>query len=418
MTKLKPGFMLTDAGLAFILAGVFSTILAGVWFFTSDTMKNRMVAAHFNTVLKAAERYIQDASRYNALLTAVGTPTSKGKELTIKNLKDTDCLAKSVSEENGWGQKYKIFARKTQEGNLSVFVYTTGGRGGGTSNKAKDIEFEQKTTAAAAAIAKVGWRPRKDNLYKDADKYIYGPYGSWKLKYTPGAENGQQGMDFAGAITPGHLAMESSFDVSDLKQDYLYREGIPGHEELNQMQVDLDMGGKDIKNLNSILDMRSIEKVDFIRYTDQSASSATSSTQGTCNYPNAGRTFVDYDKGLYVCRLVGSSYRWTQISDMGNSVTMKNATILSDGDSVPGNTCPGGFTSHVYVTPVFAAGLGKGTEDGKIYDKAEPMHSFQTLVKNGKVEIWVKASKSWVRSTSAYGRKQNKAAVFTTCEAQ
>lgn len=408
----KPGFSLYELCLVLVCMAVTMGVLYYYSNKGAEEMRMTSVASHFKTVMGAAEKYVRrnDDKIRKALDGLVATTRTSGPVISIKMLLDDGALPEraavaegsgnetSYSAKNAWGQDYYITTRlvkgqnsgnDTSGDDLAVVVMTTGGRGA----DARDRDFANVVVPETAVLAGAGFVPDPTSGIYDKG-VVRGPYGSWALNLS---DVGLEDYD-----SPGHLAMLSSFDASDLKQDYLYREVIPGHPELNAMQTDLDMNKFDIDDVTSI------------RFN---AHSADDLTQGKweCTSDNLGRTFVDNDNGLYLCRKVGGIPKWTTLSDTGNSIFMQSAGIYANGDPIEKPTCPVGSDTEpfVYATSVSAAPFDEKPE----HKSPLPMHSIRTWIDTTGVEwkvrmVVLNSNNEWIEPPDKYGNLM----VFTTCE--
>jgi hypothetical protein len=282
---------------------------------------------------------------------------------------------------NAWGQAYHISTRLTPGGDLAAAIITTGGRG----VSANDPAFAQVTVPETAALAKVGFIP------VDPDTLVRGPYGSWQFTLA----------DFNLPGEAGHLAILTSLDSQALRQDFLYRVAVPGEPELNAMQTTLDMTDHAIRGVREV------------QYTSRDFESLTD----FCTVPeDEGRTFLDTDEGLYLCR--GGQIR--VVSDTGNSLAMQGATLAVDGQIIDKPVCSPGSATHpeIFVTPSISAAAANAADA----EKVKPAHSIQAWATDFPISDpdavqWqvrmrvLTSDNDWVYPTPDYGRM----VVFTTC---
>jgi hypothetical protein len=253
-----------------------------------------------------------------------------------------------------------------------MVILTTGGRSHSTS----DPKFGNMIVPETAALAKAGFVP------VSANTVLQGAGGAWTASL---AEMGLSG-------TAGHLGLVSSFDSSVLENDYLYRVGVPGHPEYNEMSVTLDMTDHDIINVKSL------------RYEPHTLADMNGGTFCT-SADDEGRTFLDADNGLYLCR----NQKTVLISDSGNSLALQEARLVSTGALIDKPVCADGAGLHpeIFVTPSVAA---TGAESPAI----AALQSWATDFSDEQWQVHLRIKNSrdvWIYPSSSYGRM----VVYTSC---
>ncbi len=127
--------------------------------------------------------------------------------------------------------------------------------------------------------------------------------------------------------------------------DVLHRVAVPGHPELNQMTVTLDMTGHNIDSIGSL---------QFASYARGDAARPVKAGAG-CQAEDAGRIFLDEDYGLYLCRYVQgkSTPELVLLSDTGNATSLSAATLVTDNALVarPDCSAEAGLEPAIYVAP-------------------------------------------------------------------
>lgn len=370
MYQLKPnGFFLPGAVAALIIMLILTPLLMWTWNKAANALRQQSVARHFNVVEEGARNYAK--SHYGTLI-AQSTKTS-GPDITIADLKNANCLPDRTSEKNAWNQGYKITSRLDDNGQLAMVVLTTGGR----SHSARDSRFGNITVPETAAMAKAGFIPTgligRSNVLR-------GAYGAWEIPF------GQIGI----SESAGHLGSISTLNSFDLSQDFLYRVEVPGHPELNAMQTSLDMTS------------HAINRVGSIQYTPHDIET----TPAFCSTAeDEGRTFLDAEKGLYICR----DGHVELLNDTGNSLMMKRASVVSNQALIDKPTCPSMTETRpeIFVAPTIAS---SGAESPSIV-------SYQTWATDFSDTQWqvhmrlLTVENQWVYPEKNYG----KILVFSTC---
>ena len=179
----------------------------------TDNLANQAAADHAKQVRDGAQRYVKD--NYAAIL-AVATPAAPAS-ITVAMLQATNYLPASFTATNGFGQSYSILALEPVAGQLQTLIVTTGG----------ETIAELGIRRIAQLIGAQGGYVSSVNTAVAA-----GSYGGWAT-----ALPGNYG------VTPGagHLAIALFFADSGTVSDYLYRNLVTGHPELNTMNVPLIM---------------------------------------------------------------------------------------------------------------------------------------------------------------------------------
>jgi len=371
---LLPGFALLEAlGLLAVIA-LLIPLAANLWQWGTVELQKRAVAQHFTTIVQATRKYLlQNHSQLLAVSSA-----NTGPIISLDTLRAADCLSDLVGDSNAWGQSYHITTRVTPEGNLAGVILTTNGRG--DSNE--EPLFANVTVPDAAALARAGFVPT--GLVTPGN-VLRGPFGSWEIDLAS--------FGLSGTATAGHLGVMTTLESSDLKQDYLYRVAVPDHPELNTMRTELDMTDHAI---------RGVQEIQYVSHSFESREDFCTTSE------DEGRTFLDQEKGLYLCR----EGKIRVVSDTGNSLLMQGATLAVHGQIIEKPICPAGAGTHpeIFVAPSIAAATTTG-------DKVLPMHSMQAWAVNYSDTEWqvlmrlLTSENTWIAPNEKYGRMM----VITSC---
>lgn len=281
-------------------------------------MQKRSAATHLASVGGAAAKY---ALKHGATLLTQATATS-GPMITLTQLRSEGFLPQAFGDRNSWGQGYSVHVREPRAGQLQVVVLTDGGRG---HESGGDFGTVVAPSAAALVDGPGGFIPT-GTIPGQSAGVLRGAYGAWEVDLVA------SGIANPGA---GHIGYLSSLDASALGQDFLYRVAVPGAPELNTMFTDLDMRDHAVKG---------VKEAQFVSHT-------LASQTGFCSaVTDEGKVFLDAQQGLYVCR----DGKVQAISDTGNSLLVKHASIFADGDLVPKPECPPGvsMSPEVFLSPV------------------------------------------------------------------
>ncbi|QHC91342.1 shufflon system plasmid conjugative transfer pilus tip adhesin PilV [Pseudomonas chlororaphis] len=186
-----------------------------------DGLNQQMAAQQQIKIAEAGSKYIKD--NY-AVVSATAGPTTPAV-ITVAMLKNTRYLPAGFSEQNIYGQDYRILARKPNANQLETLIITTGGTAAG------EIDIRR---VAQIIGAQGGYISTLDTSIAQG--------AAWQVPLG----------NFGVAPGPGHLATALFFQDGALVNDYLYRNAIPGKPELNEMNTALGMRGNNINNAGTI----------------------------------------------------------------------------------------------------------------------------------------------------------------------
>jgi len=183
-------------------------------------------AYHATQISEARDRYIKD-NYATILANAAAGPVS----ITTTMLKNAGYLDAAINDLNINNQTYQTRAIKVTAGGndlLRVLTVTSGGQ-----------EFsETEIRNIAAKTAKIG-----GGFISSLDTAVAQGYrGSYQVTLA----------DYGLSPGAGHVAIGGFFNSQGVLGDYLYRNAIPGHPELNQMNTALSMGGNAINSVSTL----------------------------------------------------------------------------------------------------------------------------------------------------------------------
>lgn len=341
--------------------------LANLWMMGSTEVEKRQAAEQLAQVSKAAALY----AKANASSLLSQTSATSGPVISSDTLVQDDLLPEGFQGRNVWGQTYQIYFRQPSTDMLQAVVLTTGGR----SHDSTKPKFGTAIVPSTASMvgAQGGFIPTGD-VPGQSSETLQGAFGGWTVTLAA------LGIPSPGA---GHLGALTDFDPSSLGQDFLYRVAVPGHEELNAMQTELDMSDHAIRGVSEL------------QFTTRTL------TTETCDDPDLdGRVFLDTDQGLYICR----DGQLEILADSGNSSFVKETILARDGDLIAKPSCPTGTntTPQIFVSPTIVAA---GSD-------APPITSFQAWATSANDTQWqvhlrlltTDDSLGWVYPVSDYGR--------------
>lgn len=331
--------------------------------------QQEVAANHINTVNKAVGEYIK--AHFVSLLET--TNKTEGLTLTVSDLVAEDLLPEGFNPINVWRQAYLIYIRQPINDELQGITLTTGGFNGDKKFNGVTIPGTAILVGGAGGYIPTGVIPGQTN------SMLIGSHYGWKINLTnfnipsPGK---------------GHIGTLSSFDVSELKQDFLYRIKVPGQLDLNAMQTELDMTDHSIEKVRDI---------QFVSHTiDEFVCAETD---------NQGKMFFDEDEGVYLCR----ENKAVILADTGNSALLSNIVLASHDDVIDKPICPRGTDTIPYIHTM-ASIVATGQE-------ATPLAAIQAYAVSLNDTQWqvklrlLSKGDDWINPSANYG----KIVVLSTC---
>jgi hypothetical protein len=214
---------------AFVLIIAIGAMAAGAQFYM-DYLKNQTVrttAEQMNAVSKAFSKYLED--EYGTVL-AQASATGR-VEIPIEDLQP-DYLSPSFYNKNPYGQEFVLAVRKPDpaKANLEGIVYTRGG---------EEIPPDQALMIAQSIGAAGGFTLRGGSATQ-----VRTTFDSFELNLADyGANPGGSGKVVSALFLN---------ELGAVTTDYLYRNAVAGHPELNQMNTNLGMNNHNITAVNEL----------------------------------------------------------------------------------------------------------------------------------------------------------------------
>ncbi|RBB97365.1 shufflon system plasmid conjugative transfer pilus tip adhesin PilV [Pseudomonas sp. MWU12-2115] len=196
-------------------------VIAGAqqWKLYSNRQMNTSSAQQMKLVTEAAGRYIKD--NY-AAVSALATPTTPAL-ITLDMLRNTGYLPAGFADQNAFGQSYNVLAIEPTPNKLQSLVVT---RNGDPINELSMIDIAKQIGAQGGYISTLN------------ASVATGSFGGWSTSLAP----------YGGSTGSGHLASALFFEDGALVNDYLYRNAVPGHPEVNEMNTAINMKGNNLNN--------------------------------------------------------------------------------------------------------------------------------------------------------------------------
>lgn len=179
----------------------------------SESMANQTASDHAKQVISATQKYTKD--NFSALQSTATATTPAN--ITVSMLQSTNYLPASFNALNNYGQSYSIAVLQPVAGKLQTLITTSGGE---TIQELSLRRIAQQIGAMGGYVSSA------------AATTATGSYGGWTLSLP-----GNYGLN-PGA---GHLAIALFFGDSGTVNDYVYRNSVAGHPELNTMNTPLIM---------------------------------------------------------------------------------------------------------------------------------------------------------------------------------
>lgn len=217
------GFTLIETLFILILASIATGVATAQYNKYLDNITNKQVADHAELVADAAGKYLKD---YYSVIAATAGPSSPAV-ITVPMLKSTGYLDAGISNRNSFGQDYSVLVIQPVPNQLQALVVTTGGQA--------IAELDGRRIAQNMG-AKGGF------ISKTNTTVATGSYGGWEMPLA----------QYSIAPGAGHIATALFLKDGAVVNDYLYRNAVPGHPELNRMNTAIDMNGKNINNAATV----------------------------------------------------------------------------------------------------------------------------------------------------------------------
>ncbi len=201
---------------AVLIVGLLQLVLASM----QDT-KSQQAAQHQQRVSAAAAKYI---AANQATLLAAATDTVPAR-VTLAQLQAAGLLSAAQAATNAYGQTPCLLVLQPQPGQLEGLVVTEGGP---APIPEKELPF-----VAANAGPGGGYIPYGASLIAQ------GAYGAWRVPETQMSHYLSANCSGTTA-TAGALASAVFYEAATTA-DFVYRNSVPGHPELNRMTTPLHM---------------------------------------------------------------------------------------------------------------------------------------------------------------------------------
>mgnify|MGYP001160155374 FL=1 len=274
-------------------------------------------ASQFQTILSGAQKYV--AAQKDTLSDTLGIGGAY-QEVPFVDLLNTNSLPGGFSQNNVLGATWHVYVQQPASGAIRTMVTATGGR---------QLKQSDLINIAGLTGDQGGYVPY-DGMFGLSSSEAHGT--TWNLSLaglpSPGAGH------LFGTVTIGDAA-SPTIDTND----FLYRVGVPGHDELNTMGVALNMGNNNINNVATLNANQGM----FSNNVTVTAGGCAFNAPGTCVYGDGTNSAVRTRGTVFFQHMDGSG-----ADTSANHATMQAAITGTDnGTAVSGGACSpnGAFAS-------------------------------------------------------------------------
>lgn len=276
------------------------------------------VASQFQTVLTGGQKYV--AANKDTLTDTLRVGGAY-QEIPFVALLNTDSLPGGFSQTNAVGATWHVYAQQPASGAIRTMVTAMGGR-----------------TLSQSDLVKIA------GLTGDLGGYV--PYDGMLGNLSSSAAHGTTwNLSLAGLPSPGPGHLFGTTTVGDAASptidtnDFLYRVGVPGHDNLNTMDVTLNMGGNTITNAGTVSAVRGV----FANTVTVTSGGCAFNAPGTCLYGDGTNTGVRTKGSVYFQHMDGSAAD----INANNATVQTLVTGTDNGTAAAGVACSpnGAFAS-------------------------------------------------------------------------
>ncbi len=221
--KHQKGFTVIEVVVVLIVSTLASVVAATYYGRYIDRQANLAAADQMVIVSGAATQYIKD--NYSAVAAAAG-PASPAV-ITVGMLRNTGYLPTGFADKNAYGQDYRVLALRPTPNKLQTLVVTFNGD---AIKELHMIDIAKRIGAQGGYVSTLD------------PGVASGSFGGWSTALS----------QYGGSPGGGHLASALFFQDGALVNDYLYRNAVPGHPELNEMNTAINMKGNDLNNAGTV----------------------------------------------------------------------------------------------------------------------------------------------------------------------
>lgn len=231
-----------------------------------------VTAGQFSMLLGGIKKYIR--AHTNDLINDI--PVGSSTTVSLATLTAEHDLPAGFTTTNPYNQTWVVYVTQSASGVLDGRVISYGGQ---------TLSPRDAVAIALKAGAQGGYIPPNDLISGLNSGMAVGGGGTWS-------------QSMAGFPNPGagHLVgLVASADDVNNNPNYLYRVGVPGHDELNTMGVALNMGGNAINNAATVNAVQGM----FADDVTVAAGGCAFNAPGTCLYGDGANTALRTKGSVY-----------------------------------------------------------------------------------------------------------------------
>jgi hypothetical protein len=265
----------------------------------------------------------------------MATPTVP-VQITTTMLRNTGYLPSGFNDTNAFGQNFLVLARSPAANQLESIVITTGGE---TIDEIGTREIAQNLGGTG------GFIPTSNT------SIVQGVGGGWQIALS------NYGMNPG----VGHTASALFLQDGTLVNDYLYRNSVAGHPEVNTMNTSINVNGNDlngVRKTNTTTLNATQGNITTATTTTTNATTVNTTTTNTAGETYTGGWFrTTGDTGWYSQKWNGGWYMSdsTWVRSFGDKSVYTGGTVLAGALQSGGRTTVGEF---VQINGVANAGSG------------------------------------------------------------
>lgn len=251
-----------DSLIALAIAALISAMALKPYLTMNNNVTDKAIAAttagQFKILLTGGQKYADIHSQTLQDTIPVGTSYAP---LQLSTLAQEKRIPDNFASTNPYGQQWAVYVSQPVSGSLQVIVLSRNGQ---------TLSGDQSVDVASMTGAEGGYVPFNGMLGHLNAGTAVGAGGSWQYAIPGNLNPG-----------PGHLfGLVASANNIENTSDYLYRNAVANHPELQKLNAPLNMNGN---NINNGGDIHAFGTVSSGNNTDNSSVNAYMSSDGRIN---------------------------------------------------------------------------------------------------------------------------------------
>lgn len=316
----QSGFWIGPAIGALVIVLILASGSSGLIRYAADTLRVNSSASQLEAMSTAAAHYVEN--NYGTLTTTL-TLNGAAVSVTPVMMQADGDLDSSYSATNAYGQSYLLQLRYVSQGSgsnirnvIEPMLCTMGG-----------TQLPDRVALRIASKVDAG-----GTVLSSSPKIANGNNGQWS----------QAVANFGIAPGAGHVCVGLFANDAGMIADYLYRNAVPGHPEVNRMNTAIDMNNNAINNASTITALGKItaggnvEVGSYLQLDGTAVEGAACSTNGLVAQNGAG---------LILSCQSGAWEREGGVVRFGGTYAINNADVcVFPNPATGGCWCPGGYS--------------------------------------------------------------------------